>query len=82
MAADSSFLAWKIRWTEEPGELQSTGLQRIRHDRVTNIFTFPKASCSREQQAYHRPALVAIEIHVHLLPWIQEERRDLLGKKN
>ena len=32
MATDSSFLAWKIPWTEEPGELQSTGLQRIRHD--------------------------------------------------
>ena len=32
MAADSSFLAWKIPWTEEAGELQSTGSQRIRHD--------------------------------------------------
>ena len=24
--------AWKISWTEEPGGLQSMGLQRIRHD--------------------------------------------------
>ena len=28
MATYSSFLAWKIPWTEQPGGLQSTGLQR------------------------------------------------------
>ena len=28
----SSTLAWKIPWTEEPGRLQSMGLQRVRHD--------------------------------------------------
>ena len=27
MAAHSSILAWKISWTEEPGELQSMGSQ-------------------------------------------------------
>ena len=32
MAAHSSTLAWKIPWTEEPGRLQSTGWQRVRHD--------------------------------------------------
>ena len=31
MATHSSILAWKILWTEEPGGLQSMGLQRIRH---------------------------------------------------
>ena len=31
MAAHSSILAWKIPWTEEPGGLQSMGLQRVRH---------------------------------------------------
>ena len=35
MATHSSILAWKIPWTEEPGGLQSRGLQRVRHDRVT-----------------------------------------------
>ena len=29
MATHSSILAWKIPWTEEPGRLQSSGLQRI-----------------------------------------------------
>ena len=32
MAIHSSILAWRIPWTEEPGRLQSTGLQRVRHD--------------------------------------------------
>ena len=32
MATHSSILAWKIPWTEEPGGLQSTGLQRVRHN--------------------------------------------------
>ena len=29
MAAHSSIPAWRIPWTEEPGGLQSMGLQRI-----------------------------------------------------
>ena len=32
MATHSSILAWKIPWTEEPGGLQSRGLQRVRHN--------------------------------------------------
>ena len=32
MAAHSSTIAWKIPWTEEPGRLQSMGLQRVGHD--------------------------------------------------
>ena len=32
MATHSSILAWRIPWTEEPGGLQSTGLQRVGHD--------------------------------------------------
>ena len=32
MANHSSILAWRIPWTEEPGGLQSTGLQGVGHD--------------------------------------------------
>ena len=32
MATHSSILAWGIPWTEEPCELQSLGLQRVRHN--------------------------------------------------
>ena len=31
-ATHSSILAWRILWTEEPGRLQSMGLQRIGHN--------------------------------------------------
>ena len=32
MTTHSSILAWKTLWTEEPGRLQSKGLQRVRHN--------------------------------------------------
>ena len=32
MATHSSIIAWRMPWTEEPGELQSMGLQRDGHD--------------------------------------------------
>ena len=32
MATQTIILAWRIPWTEEPGELQSMGLQRVGHD--------------------------------------------------
>ena len=35
VATHSSILVWEISWTEEPGGLQSMGLQRVRHDLET-----------------------------------------------
>ena len=32
MATHSSILAWRIPWTEEPGELQSMGVPRVGHN--------------------------------------------------
>ena len=42
MAPNSSTLAWKIPWMEEPGGLQSMGLLRVRQDSATllSLFTF------------------------------------------
>ena len=37
MATHSSLLAWRIPWAEEPGRLQSTGSQRVRHDWATKL---------------------------------------------
>ena len=31
-ATQSSFLAWRIQWTEEPGRLKFIGSHRVRHD--------------------------------------------------
>ena len=39
MATQSSILAWRIPWTEQPGRLQSMGSQRIGHDWATNTHT-------------------------------------------
>ena len=69
MATHSSILAWGIPWTEEPGGLQSIGLQRVRHNGVTNIFIFHQPeisaasflvsfsliSCLHEEYALDRP---------------------------
>ena len=35
MTTHSSILVWKVPWTEEPGRLQPTGLQRVRHSLAT-----------------------------------------------
>ena len=40
MATHSSILALRIPWTVEPGGLQSTGSQTVRHNWVSNAFTF------------------------------------------
>ena len=37
MVTHSSILAWRIPWTEKPGRLQSTGLQRVGHDWATSL---------------------------------------------
>ena len=44
MATHSSILAWKVPQTEDPGGLQSMGLQRVRHDLVTE----------QQQQEYYQ----------------------------
>ena len=35
-----TIIAWRIPWTEESGEPQSKGSQRVRCDLMTNTFTF------------------------------------------
>ena len=40
MAPHSSTLAWKIPWTEEPGELQSMRSLRVGHDWATLLWLF------------------------------------------
>ena len=37
MAPQSSTLAWKIPWMEEPGRVQSTGSRRVGHDQATSL---------------------------------------------
>ena len=51
MATHSSILAWRIPWTEEPGRLQSTGLQRVGHDWAT--FTLYHTSLTHSSAGRH-----------------------------
>ena len=37
MSTHSSILAWRISWREEPGGLQSMGLQGVKHDWMTSL---------------------------------------------
>ena len=39
MATHSSIPAWRIPWADEPGKLQSLGLQTVRHNWATNTTT-------------------------------------------
>ena len=51
MATHSRTLAWRIPWTEEPGGLQSIGLQRVGHDWATSFyFLIPEFVTSRERE--------------------------------
>ena len=44
MTTHSCILASRIPWTEEPGERQSTGLQRVRHNLATKWQVFGTVS--------------------------------------
>ena len=53
MATRSSILAWRIPWTEEPGRLQSTGLQKKELDTTEWLHftsTWLQASINQQRQ--------------------------------
>ena len=52
MAPDSSTLAWKIPWTEEPGGLQSMGSLRVRHDGATSLSLFHFHALEKEMATH------------------------------
>ena len=51
MAPNSSTLAWKIPWVEEPGRLQFMGSLRVRHDWVTSLSLFTIMHWRRKWQS-------------------------------
>ena len=53
-APESSTLAWKIPWMEEPSRLQSMGSLRVRHDWVTSlsVFTFHFHALEKEMATH------------------------------
>ena len=64
----SSLLAWRIPWTEEPVGLQSMGLQRVRHDWVTNTLTLHINNYIK-YKCFKHPSWMA-DIFINRLNWI------------
>ena len=48
MATYFSILAWEIPWTEELGDLQSIGSQRVGHDRAARAYSAFQDRLSRK----------------------------------
>ena len=62
MAIPSSILAWRIPWTQEPGGLQSMGLQRVGHDWVSNTFTFKEEERAEKEKYLKQQKLESSQI--------------------
>ena len=60
IATHSSTPAWRIPQTEEPGGLQSRRSQRVRHDWVTNTFTF---------MYVYTHSCILIDLHMSMFVW-------------
>ena len=79
IATHSRILARRILWTEEPGRLQSTGLQRVEYNLVTkqqqifNTANMVQAKRLQRNFIWERTALglyVPLKIiHISALPW-------------
>ena len=64
MAAHSSILARRIPWTEEPGGLQSMGLQRVGHNR--SDFSHSKKVEGEGEYATDPTGCVSLDSLLHL----------------
>ena len=62
MADHSSTLAWRILWAEEPGRLQSFGLQRVGHDWATNTRLF-----YNQIQLIYSSLCLKVNLNLHFL---------------
>ena len=49
-ATQFGILAWRIPWTEEPGGLQSMGLQRVRYNLVIKLSQIQLSDGETDQQ--------------------------------
>ena len=62
MTIHCNILAWRIPWTEEPGGLQSTELQRVGHTKVTE-----HKSIRTKQQSCHAGKNLVLSLSNSLL---------------
>ena len=71
MATHSSILAWRIPWTEEPGGLQSMGLQRVGHNWSKLAYI----------TSYLDPQNQWLSIHMEFIPY-KQGYEDLAWKRS
>ena len=64
MTIHSNVLAWRIPCTEEPGRLQSMGLQRVRQD-SDNMFTFIINHNGKEEN-------VCVCIYIYIIKYLHK----------
>ena len=77
MATHSTILAWRIPWTEVPGRLESVGLQRARHDWVTNSCTFLQAHFALPGRTFlHSGTHIHLHCHPLTSPWSLDTAAD------
>ena len=65
MATHSNILAWKIPRTEKPGGMQSTGLQRIGHEKQLSMH-----ACVISKEGMERTGMQE-ELQAHFYPGLQ-----------
>lgn len=77
MAAKYRVLAWRIPWREEPGGLQTVGLQRVGHDErlSTQVRVFQYKLCVKCSLNRMRDVFLPFqEIPVHLSLFMYQQR--------
>ena len=60
MTTHSSILAWRIPCTEEPGGLQSMGLQRVRRNWVSNTHSLTHSLTRNTKMKRHNQMLMNV----------------------
>ena len=75
MATNCSILAWRIPWTEEPGMLQSIGLQRAGHDWSDLAYTHTHT------HTYTSEALILLLLKLFYLACTVKEKRSKFKKE-
>ena len=66
-----SLLAWEISWTEEPGDLQSMGSQRVGHDWAARAYSAFQDRLSRKSVKARRKLLMQTW-WIHILKFLKD----------
>ena len=80
MTTHSSFLAWRISWTEEPGGLQSIGSQRIGHNWLTTTTDSPKNLEVKNQIFFSFYCRMYMCMYVYVYMYICRHTHNVLEK--